>query len=103
MAFRNPFAFRPVQVTFWTTLVYVALLAPLIYIHESVPHAPDDADLPPGLSLGEAWEDLANITRAYHPYNVHANDDVRNWILLRTQQILDQNRVSWTTESYEAG
>jgi len=98
MAFHNPFAFRPVQVTFWTTVVYLALLTPLIYIHETVPRAPAESGLPSGLSLSEAWTDLANLTRTFHPYNSHANDVVRDWLLLRTQQILDQNGVSWTTE-----
>ena len=98
MAFYNPFAFRPLQVTFWTTVVYVALLSPLIYIHENVPKAPSESGLPHGLSLSEAWKDLANLTQEYHPFNSHANDDVRNWLLLRLQEILDRNGASWSTE-----
>ncbi len=98
MAWRNPFAFRPVQVSFWTTVVYLALLCPLVYIHEHVPPAPEDAALPPGLDLSEAWLDLANITRATHPYNSRANDDLRGWLLLRIQGILDRSAVSWSTE-----
>jgi len=98
MAFYNPFAFRPAQVTFWTTAVYLALLSSLIYIHENVPRAPQDSALPPGLSLSEAWHDLANLTREYHPFNSRSNDAVRVWLLVRLQQILDQNSASWTTE-----
>ncbi len=98
MAWRNPFAFRPAQVTIWSTVLYLALLVPLIYIHETVPRAPADSVLPAGLSLAEAWADLANITRAYHPLNSRANDAVRDGLLLRIQQILDRNGVSWKTE-----
>ncbi len=99
MAWHNPFAFRPAQVTFWTTAVYLALLVPLVYIHETVPPAPDDDSprLPSGVSLSEAWLDLANVSQAFHPANSRANDAVRNWLLLRTQEILDQNGVSWAT------
>ncbi len=98
MACHNPFAFRPVQVTFWTTAVYLALLIPLVYIHETVPRAPRDSGLPTGLSLSDAWADLANLTQTYHPINSHANDVVRDWLLLRIQQILDQNGASWEAE-----
>jgi len=98
MIFHNPFAFRPAQVTFWTTAIYVALLCPLIYIHENVPKAPQDSALPLGLSLSEAWQDLANLTQEYHPFNSHANDAVRDWLLLRLQRILDENSASWSTD-----
>src|SRR3569833_2922885 len=100
MAFHNPFAFRPVQVTFWTTVVYLALLTPLIYIHEPVPRAPAESGLPSGLSLSEAWTALATLTRTFHPYNSHANDVVRVRLLLSTQQILDQNGGAWSTEHH---
>jgi hypothetical protein len=98
MAFPNPFAFRPAQVTFWTTVVYLALLSPLIYIHENVPKAPQESALPKGLSLSEAWQDLANLTQEHHPFNSAANDAVRDWLLLRLQGILDGNGASWRTE-----
>jgi hypothetical protein len=97
MAWHNPFGFRPAQVTFWTTLVYLALLSPLIYIHENVPPAPADLNLPHGLNLSEAWEDMASLTREMHPYNTRANDEVRDWLLLRIQQILDTNGAKWST------
>ncbi|XP_044722220.1 peptidase family m28 domain-containing protein [Hirsutella rhossiliensis] len=70
----NPFAFRPGPVTFWTTVVYLAVVIPLVYVHETVPGAPADDALYGGLNLTEAWLDLQTITRTYHPYNSHEND-----------------------------
>ena len=74
-----------------------ALLAPLLYIHETVPHAPVESSFK-GVSLDEAWQDLANLTQHYHPFNTRANDEVRDWLLLRTQQILDASGIGWSTE-----
>ncbi|OAA64483.1 peptidase family m28 family [Niveomyces insectorum RCEF 264] len=99
MAVANPFAFRPWQVTFWTTLVYLALLIPIICIHEAVPSAPGESALPAGISLSEAWADLANLTQHFHPANSHANDRVRAFLLRRLQQVLDANGASWTTQA----
>ncbi|KAH8652146.1 hypothetical protein BX600DRAFT_386977 [Xylariales sp. PMI_506] len=84
MAAANPVAFRPIPVTFWTTVVYLALLIPLVIIHETVPPAPKSY---PGVDLAEAWADLDTLTRAYHPYNSRANDVVRQWLLERVHQI----------------
>ncbi len=96
----NPISFRPGPVTFWTTLVYLALLIPIIVINETVPPAPTDF---PGVNLTEAWLDLSTLTQAYHPYNSRYNEEVRDWLLLRTQQILDSNGAPWATESLGAG
>lgn len=95
----NPFAFRPLQVSFWTTVIYLALVIPLLVINESVPPAPADSTPLDGLNITEAWLDLVTLTNGYHPYNSHKNDEVRNWLLLRIQDILDQNNASWNTES----
>lgn len=95
----NPFAFRPAQVTIWTTIVYLALLIPLIVLNETVPSSPSSPTPYDGINLTEAWSDLATLTQGYHPYNSHKNDEVRNWLLLRIQQILDGNGVSWNTDS----
>lgn len=94
----NPFAFRPAQVTIWTTIVYLALLIPIIVLNESVPPAPSSPSPHAGINLTESWHDLAALTRGYHPYNSHNNDEVRNWLLLRIQQILDGNDADWVTE-----
>ena len=98
MAFRNPFAFRPGPVTFWTTLVYLVLAVPLIYLHETVPRAPRSLEASHGLNMSQAWLDLAAITEHFHPYNSRDNDRVRDYLLLRIQEILDRNRVDWTTD-----
>ncbi|ETS81119.1 hypothetical protein PFICI_06121 [Pestalotiopsis fici W106-1] len=87
MAVPNPIAFRPKQVTFWTALAYLALLIPLIIVHETVPAAPSPEKLQDGLNLVEAWSDLATLSRAYHPYNSRENDVVRKWLLERISAI----------------
>lgn len=95
----NPFAFRPGPVSFWTTVVYVALLVTLIVINESVPPPPASPTAYRGLNLTEAWLDLSVLTARYHPYASHENDKVRSWLLLRIGEILDQNGASWSTEA----
>ncbi|KAL5606844.1 hypothetical protein BROUX41_003221 [Berkeleyomyces rouxiae] len=103
----NPFAFRPAQVTFWLVAIYATLLVPSIYVHESVPAPPSthDADALAGTNVTEAWLDLLQITQQYHPYASHANDDVRNYVMTRVENILDRNGVSFGTEKlgYQAG
>ncbi|KAF5020621.1 hypothetical protein F66182_7352 [Fusarium sp. NRRL 66182] len=99
MRAKNPLAFRPGPVSFWTTAIYLALFIPLIYIHETVPPAPADRSLYQGLNLTEAWLDLQFITRAYHPYNSRENDRVREFLIRRTKDILDRNGLSYTTET----
>lgn len=91
----NPFAFRPGPVTFWTTLIYLAVVVPLLVVHETVP--PHGAER--GLDLGEAWADLQTVTRAYHPYNSHDNDRVRSFILGRVKDILERNGVDYTVDT----
>ncbi|KAF4431873.1 hypothetical protein F53441_13872 [Fusarium austroafricanum] len=98
MKAKNPLAFRPGPVSFWTTVIYLALAIPLIWVHETVPPAPADRSLYQGLNLTEAWLDLQNISRAYHPYNSHENDRVRDFLIDRTKEILDRNDMSYTTE-----
>lgn len=99
MRAKNPLAFRPGPVSFWTTAIYLALFIPLIWVHETVPSAPADRSLYQGLNLTEAWLDLQTITRAYHPYNSHENDRVREFLINRTKEILDRNDMSYTTET----
>lgn len=99
MRAKNPLAFRPGPVTFWTTVIYIALFIPLIWVHETVPAAPADRSLYQGLNLTEAWLDLQAISSTYHPYNSHENDRVRQFLIDRTKEILDRNDLSYTTES----
>lgn len=98
----NPLAFRRGPVTFWSTIIYLAILIPLIVVNETVPPPPRESPFA-GVNLTEAWLDLARLTQAYHPYNSRANDQVRDYLLLRIQDILDQNGASWTAESGGAG
>ena len=93
----NPISFRPGPVVFWTTVVYLALLIPLVIINESVPSPPGEIPAA-GLNLTEAWLDLTTLTQGYHPYNSRKNEEVRDWLLLRIQEILDQNGVSWASD-----
>lgn len=95
----NPLAFRPTQVTIWTSIIYLALLIPLIVLNETVPSPPSSPAPYPGINLTEAWLDLATLTQGYHPYNSHKNDEVRNWLLLRIEQILEENGADWATET----
>lgn len=92
---RNPFAFRASPVTFWTSVIYLALVTVLVYVHESVPRPPADQDISRGLNLTQAWLDLATITKSYHPYNSRENDQVRDYLLGRIAQTLDTNHVTW--------
>ena len=98
MRVSNPFAFRPGPVTFWTTVVYLAIAIPLLYVHETVPPAPSQRDLPKGVNLAEAWADLETLTAEYHPYNTRANDVVRDFLLGRFRQILGRNGVKYREE-----
>lgn len=92
---QNPFAFRPAQVTFWTTIIYLALLVPLIWVHETVPPAPNDHSTYRGLNLTEAWLDLQTITTNHHPFNSHDNDRVRQYLIDRSKEILKRHDVKY--------
>jgi hypothetical protein len=94
----NPFSFHHGPVTFWTTLIYLALLIPVIIVNETVPPPPAGI-VYDGVNLTEAWLDLATLTSAPHPYNSRQNDKVRDWLLLRIQQILERNGATWSTAS----
>ncbi|KAL7809510.1 hypothetical protein V8C26DRAFT_271371 [Trichoderma gracile] len=98
MKLPNPFSFRPGPVTFWTTAIYLALVIPLIYVHETVPAAPSSHSLKQGLDLDEAWLDLQLMTRQYHPYNSRANTEVREFLIKRSHEILERNGVPYKTE-----
>ncbi|PVH94026.1 putative zinc metalloprotease [Periconia macrospinosa] len=89
----NPLAFTPLPVMMLVTITYVALFSSLLTTHLTVPNYPSHT--PPGTNLTEAWTDLETITRHYHPYNSHANDDVREYLLSRVEQhIASKNLTS---------
>ena len=92
MRFHNPIAFRPLPVTILTSVIYIALFIALLLVHTVLPSAPTGSLL--GDNVSEAWHDLQALTGKYHPYNSHANDQVRDWILHRIESILMLNGVS---------
>ena len=83
----NPVAFTPWPVTVISSVVYLALLVPLLVIQHVVPPAPTAN--PTAIDLKEAWRDLQHLTRGFHPYNSHQNDEVHEWLLDRIGKILD--------------
>ena len=87
MAKFNPASFTRGPVTVIVTLFYVAILTILIVIQTTVPAAPKSPTPVRGINLTEAWSDLQHLTAQYHPYNSHANDDVRKWLLDRVHEI----------------
>ncbi|KAK2765540.1 hypothetical protein FQN54_008394 [Arachnomyces sp. PD_36] len=95
----NPIAFRPWPVTTLATIVYFALLVPLIVIHNVVPTAPEKS--PKGLDLNEAWTDLQHLTAGFHPYNSRRNDEVHDWLLERIDSILNERTSSQEDQSSE--
>lgn len=102
MRCNNPFAFRPAPVSFWTTFVYLIIAIPLLYIHETVPSAPSQKSLSPGLNLTEAWHDLEAITNAYHPFNSRQNDVVRTFFKARVEEIVKRNDIEVSTVGPES-
>lgn len=94
MQFRNPIAFTPLPVTIITSVIYVALFVALLVAHLIVPPAPTTPIPVAGINLTEAWLDLQLLTRTYHPYNSHSNDDIRDWLLRRIEAILVANSAS---------
>ncbi|TGJ81280.1 hypothetical protein E0Z10_g7482 [Xylaria hypoxylon] len=91
MALSNPVAFKPFSVSFWTTVTYLALLIPLVIIHETVPTPPGNATVYHGLDLTKAWRDLTVLSHSYHPFNSRKNDEIHNWLLLELNEIKKKN------------
>lgn len=96
---RNPIGFTPWPVTFFTITVIGGILAVLVTLHNHVPSAPSNPTPVKGLNLTEAWHDLQVLTSGYHPYNSRKNDEIRNWLLLRIEEILQRNNLTFATES----
>lgn len=95
----NPLAFRPRPVIVITSVVYIIFAAALLYVGCTVPSAPK-RDVPvKGVNLSEAFSDLQTLTKSFHPYNSHSNVDLRDWLLLRVDEILDANKVEHVTLS----
>ncbi|OTA67181.1 hypothetical protein K449DRAFT_324824 [Hypoxylon sp. EC38] len=94
MAVANPVAFKPFPVTFWTTIAYVALLIPLLVVHETVPPPPSNPTLYSGLNLTKSWLELTELSREYHPFNSRRNDKIHDWLLLELEEIKRRNRAN---------
>jgi hypothetical protein len=89
---KSPLGFTPGPVMVISTITYVALLAALLTVHHTVPNYPSST--PAGTNLTQAWLDLQKITRQLHPYNSHANDDVRDYLLSRVEDIVASKNLS---------
>jgi len=55
------------------------------------------------ISIVDAWHDLQHITRdwGYHPYNSHANDKVKEYLIARIHEILRNNKIGVETRNGE--
>jgi hypothetical protein len=91
MARWNPLSFTPGPVVFFTSALYIALFAALLTVHLRVPGYPSKT--PDGVNLTQAWGDLETITRRFHPYNSHANDHVRSYLLSRVTDIVKSKKL----------
>lgn len=91
MARYNPFSFTPGPVVFFITVTYVTLFTALLVTHLTLPDYPSKT--PTGTNLTEAWNDLEHITKQFHPYNSHANDDVRTYLLARVKSIIASKKL----------
>lgn len=98
MHFKNPLAFRPTSVAVSIIVIYLAVFIPLLIVHETVPPPPSNPTLYRGLNLTEAWSDLQQLSSGYHPFNSRKNDEVRDWLLRRIEEILGANGASYTGE-----
>ena len=88
--------FRPWPVTILATAIYVALLIALLFIHYIPPKAPssDSLESSLGIDLQDVWHTLSAITKRYHPYNSHENEDVRQFLLQKIHAIIGKNGIS---------
>ncbi|KAK7060893.1 hypothetical protein VNI00_000626 [Paramarasmius palmivorus] len=75
---RAIFGFHTIPVSTVLVLIYVAVWLST-YITDQI--GPVPAKLPTDINLTQAYLDLERLTLRPHPYNSHANDDVRNFIL----------------------
>lgn len=94
---RNPFAFTPLPVTIIITFLYVGLVVALLITHHVVPSAPKSPSLFKGVNITEAWRDLQELSGGFHPYNSHRNDQVRDWLLTRIDDILLRSKIKYST------
>ncbi|KAG9221368.1 hypothetical protein CCMSSC00406_0009945 [Pleurotus cornucopiae] len=101
------FAFKTVPTTILVLLAYAAVFTSVL-ITDELPNVPKHQN---GLNISKAFTDLRVITSHPHPYNSHANDFVRSYILSRVRAIaqdhphvhIDDDNVSngsWVSRGY---
>lgn len=91
----NPLAFVPAQVTFITSAVYIAIVASLLYVHNTVPPAPILVRPDPGVNITQAWLDLDLISNGFHPIDSRRNAAVKDYLISRLQDVLGGNSVEY--------
>ncbi|CAA7263132.1 unnamed protein product [Cyclocybe aegerita] len=77
--------YRVLPTVILTVITYFALFL-AFSITDKLPNVPSPG-AQGGLDLKEAYEDLRHITAHPHPYNSHANDHVREYLLSRLHTI----------------
>ncbi|KAG7452279.1 uncharacterized protein BT62DRAFT_960318 [Guyanagaster necrorhizus] len=82
------FAFRTLPTTVLASLIYLAIFISLL-VTDGLPAVPKNRK---GLDLDQAYLDLHKIAQRPHPYNSHANDAVRSYILKRVHDIAAGHR-----------
>ncbi|KAF8161606.1 hypothetical protein B0H34DRAFT_796365 [Crassisporium funariophilum] len=84
--FASVLGFRAIPTTLLALLTYLSVFVALI-VTNKLPNAPKNQR---GLDLKQAYDDLRHITAHPHPYNSHANDAVRSYLLSRLQPLTRQ-------------
>ncbi|KAF8536516.1 hypothetical protein BDD12DRAFT_748261 [Trichophaea hybrida] len=93
MTFKQAVAFRPAPVTTLTVITYITLLASLLWIHLVPPSVAPSSELVSwGINFTGAWQDLRLITGQFRPYNAKRNDEVRDYLLTRIKEIVQENK-----------
>ncbi|KAK0456080.1 putative zinc metalloprotease [Armillaria borealis] len=84
----SAFAFRTLPTTVLASLIYLAIFISVL-VTDDLPAVPKNRK---GLDLDQAYSDLHKIAEQPHPYNSHANDAVRSYILGRVHDIAAEHR-----------
>lgn len=93
----SPIPFTPTLTTLLALTTYIIITVLLLVIHFVPPrNIPSQASQDEArISVVDAWHDLQHITGdwGFHPYNSHANDKVKEYLVRRINQILEANKV----------
>ncbi|KAF8552963.1 hypothetical protein OG21DRAFT_1442723 [Imleria badia] len=84
---RSVFAFNTIPTTVLLVLVYAAIFSTVL-VTDNLPSVPRNTR---GLDLDQAWSDLHQVSARPHPFNSHANDLVRDFILDRVGNIASRH------------